>query len=309
VKTPRSASSPPSPAVPKTRARPRSFPFLWAFPYFFLVFHSLLGLFHPEEAWWRVWPLWFAVGLMLLASFADVRHWMHRRRQFQQHPNEPWLWERSWRRELRPLVRWEDYLGPLLVILFLLGLTSSVLFSLYRFGGLILVSIAVAILLAVGFMAAAEGLFSKLRQMVRELRPGQPSLRLPEIPLALGTRSQLHVVARPGLPAVNTVTVRLRRVRERDERVGSGDQARTKVHRTIEYEREHAVDATALREGRDLPLPLEWPDAGADNSTVWRGPLRCFWDLQLIFDGSDSSSTYRLPVYHSVGENPGGLVR
>ena len=157
---------------------------------------------------------------------------MHRRRQFRQHPNEPWLWERAWRRELRPLVRWKDYLGPLLVILFL--------------------------------------------------------------------------VARPGLPPVNTVTVRLLRMRERDETIGSGNKSRVKVHRTIEYKREHSVDATCLREGRDLPLPLEWPDVGADNSTVWRGSLCCFWDLQLSFDGSDLSSTYRLPIYYTVGENPEG---
>ena len=74
MKTPHSASSSPSHAVPKTRARPRSFPFLWLFPYFFLVFHSLSGLFHPEEAWWSVRPLWFVVGLMVLASFADIRN-------------------------------------------------------------------------------------------------------------------------------------------------------------------------------------------------------------------------------------------
>jgi hypothetical protein len=246
-----------------------------------------------QEARWVL----LADGLLLLVALADLWHWRQRRRLFQQHPREPWRWETSWKPELRPWVSWGDYVGPLCAALFLVLVGTAVLESLYRIVGPPFMLLALlGVLAAVGYSWARHppSLWKKLR---RELRPGQPRLRLASIPLALGTPGQVHVVSRPGLPPVDTVTVRLTRTRERREWSRTGGKSKLKVHRTLEYEHSQTVDAKALREHRDLGLLLELSMAQRQHTTVWHGMDRCFWDLELSFDGSDLRSRYRLPVY------------
>ncbi|MDC0713131.1 hypothetical protein POL68_32010 [Stigmatella sp. ncwal1] len=245
-----------------------------------------------------------AGGLLLLAAIADIWHWRQRWRLFRQHPQEPWRWETSWKQELRPWVGWSEHLGLILATLFVVFVAVGVLGSLYQFGGFTLMLPALLSLLAVVAYAVWRGTYPSVQRLIRELRPGQPSLRLASIPLALGTQSQVHVVSRPGLPPVDMVTVRLTRTRERVETVRSGNKSKTTVYRTLEYEHSHQVDAKALREGRALSLLLELPNTGVENATVWHGAYRCFWDLELFFDGSSLSSLYRLPVYFAGGGLP-----
>ncbi|SEU38337.1 hypothetical protein SAMN05443639_12662 [Stigmatella erecta] len=246
-----------------------------------------------------------ADGLLLLVALADIWHWRQRRRLFQQHPHEPWRWETSWKQLLRPRVSWGDYVGPILAVLFLLLVTTAVLESLYRILGLAFMLPALLGLLALAGHHLVRHESSLWKKMRRELRPGQPSLRLESIPLALGTPCQVHVVSRPGLPAVDTVTVRLTRTRERRETVRFGGKSKTQVHRTVEYEHSQKVDAKALREHRDLGLLLDLPKARRENATVWHGDNRCFWDLEVSFDGSGLRPRYRLPVYSTQVEKPG----
>jgi hypothetical protein len=226
------------------------------------------------------------------------------------HPHEPWLWDYAWRRELKDeqLTRLLEHLPEQLGIGVLLALVNGVALL----GFQVEEHPPTGLYLFAAFVLGLDGvlLWWKVRPFARDvlalLRYGRTCLRLPAIPLALGSRVQVELEVPRGLAGLTEVRAVLRHVRERQEqqRRGTGSKRRTVTVtvRDIDYERVQKVDLGPKERGTvvlELNLPKR-PEAGTVLSTF---PRR-LWELQLTSEvpGLDLDVTFVLPVYAVRGQ-------
>ena len=250
--------------------------------------------------------------VFLLAAFELVR-WVNRLRLARKRPDEPWLWDGSWKRELRD--QQPGRVAGMLLLCLIFSAFLAVFHYLAFTEGISTKNLFLSFLLGAFLIAFDLALFKMLLkptflQVLALLRFGRMRLRLPELPLTLGSRTHVHLLARPSLAPLTGVMVELRRVREWSEMRGSGKERRSTTVSQTEYSQKQRVDAAVLREGKDLLIPLELPEADPKSSTVLHGPRRCYWELQLTskVPGVDLDVTFVLPIYYSVGENPEPLL-
>jgi hypothetical protein len=253
------------------------------------------------------------LGLAALLVAADVRAWRRLRRLAKARPDEPWLWDRTWRRELRA-ENLRRVLEQLIPRLFLHGFLCLILI-----GGplrFVLSDMPWVFLSVTGVFLVFNGLISwsvneqRMQPLRSWLHFGRPRLRVPQVPMKLGARYPLHLIippaARTVFSRVTGLQVELRRLRHISESRGSGKESRTVTVSTTEYTRAQSLGAGGLGDGREPVIELELPDAGAGNTSVLNGSARCFWELHITGDapGTKLELCYLLPAYHLVGENP-----
>ncbi len=218
------------------------------------------------------------------------------------HPDEPWLWDHDWRRELKDeqLTRLLGHVPELLGIGVLLAVFNGMLLigfhveehpplGLYLFGAFVLGLDGVLFWLKVRPFA---------RDVLALLRYGRTRLCLPGIPLALGSRVQVELEVPRGLANLQKVRAVLRHVRERQEtRRGSRGKTRTVTVRDIDYERVQKVDLSQKETG-SLVLVLDLPKKDEAGTVLSTFPRR-LWELQLTSEvpGLDLDVTFVLPVY------------
>lgn len=248
-----------------------------------------------------------AVALVFLLAAMSLGRWGYRFMLSKKRPSEPWLWDRTWRRELidqqlgQVVARWifgSPFLG-FLVLLHYIAYTTT--FSQGH--------VAASIFLALFILLFDTILFTQLvkpaaLETLALLRFGRMRLRLPKVPLELGSRCKVHLVARPGLTSLPEVKVQLRRKRQWSV-LPRSSKSGIRTFTDAEYTHTQTVSAEALREGRDLAIPLELPEGGPEHSTVLNAEPHCFWELQLSSEvpGVDLDVTFVLPVYYTVDEN------
>lgn len=221
------------------------------------------------------------------------------------HPHQPWLWDSTWRRELKDeqLTRLLGHVPEQLGIGIMLALFNAIVLvgfheeehpptGLYLFGVFVLGLDCVLFWLKVRPFA---------RDVLALLRYGRTRLHLPAIPLALGSRVQVELEVPRGLAGLTEVRAVLRHVRERYEkqRRGTGSRRRTvtvKV-RDIHYERVQKVDLGPKERGT-LVVELNLPKK-LEAGTVLSASPRRLWELQLTSEvpGLDLDVTFVLPVY------------
>lgn len=267
----------------------------------------------PSKLLASIPPLWLGVlGLAALLISADVRSWRRLRRLARAHRDEPWIWDRSWRRELlaENLRQVLKRLAPALLMLAILSGVLARGAQMLYLPGMPWVSLGM-----VGLILAGNGLVlwserEKLRPLLSWIHFGRPRLRVPQVPLKLGTRCQLRLVvppsARPNFARVAEAKAELRRVRQWSKSSGHGDERRSHTIRRTEYTHEQPLDVSALGVGKELVIELKLPEAGAANTSVLHGKVQCFWELHLTGDapGRKLELCYLLPAYHFAGENP-----
>lgn len=221
------------------------------------------------------------------------------------HPFEPWLWDYPWRRELKDeqLARLLGHVPHQLVVVILAVLFNGIVlagFSVEEHPPEWLYFLAVVVLAgdAVVFWRVVRPF---LRDVLALLRYGRTRLRLPGIPLALGSRVQVELEVPRGLARLTQVRAVLRHVRERQEkqRRGTGSRRRTVTVtvRDIDYERVQQVDL-GQKENGNVVLTLELPTNPGAGSVLSASPRR-LWELQLTSEvpGLDLDVTFVLPVY------------
>lgn len=251
-------------------------------------------------------PLLVLSGLLGLLALGVVGRWVYRLGRSVRAPSEPWLWDHPWSSALpdRQWVHlWEAW--SIALFLLLLPLVFHVLiyrdnFSQGRVGrGVLSTVILLLVDAAIVYWVARPA----LRKTQALLRFGRMHLRLPQVPLSLGARYQLDLMARPTLVSLREVKVELRRVRAWRVSSGHGNKKSTRMVTEVEFRQEQTVDAAPLRSGRDLPLDVEFPTSSAEDSTVLHGARRCYWELQLTSDvpGVNLDTTFVLPVYDTGG--------
>jgi hypothetical protein len=241
------------------------------------------------------------LAVLLAGSVVLVRRALRQMALKERHPHEPWLWDHSWRHELI-----DEQLSNVLLGLPIFGFLSLLLalFTFAVFTGRVEddplnLTVYRVVLVIAGGAFVWTMLIPYARQVLALLRFGRMRLCLPGIPLALGSRCQVLLVARRSLAPLQHLRVTLRRVREREEVRGSGKNKKRVTVRDVEYERAHQVDAQALRDGKPLPIQLNVPRAKLEDSTVLSQAPRCHWELQLTSEvpGVDLDTTFILPVY------------
>ncbi|OJH41432.1 hypothetical protein [Cystobacter ferrugineus] len=265
---------------------------------------SFVQLLHGTGA-----PFVVVGALVFLCALFSLSRWGLRFMLSKKHPHEPWLWEQTWRRELRDQ-QWVRLLVAWPILLFLVAFIAALHWMLYkeafRQGHVLPGALLGLVLLVFDATIFMNVLRPTVLGTLALLRCGRMRLHLPGVPLELGTHCQVHLEAQPGLTHLSDVKVELRRVREWEETMGSGDDQGIQLVTHIEHSHAYTVDAAALREGRDLALALKLPEGGPEHSTALHATRRCHWELKLSSEvpGVDLDITFVLPVYYAVGGHP-----
>ncbi|MFP2908849.1 hypothetical protein ACLESD_28115 [Pyxidicoccus sp. 3LFB2] len=250
---------------------------------------------------------WVAMALAFIL-WGGVRFRRSRRRRdfARQHLTEPWRWDHPWHDEVT---------DTRLSLLSLLGTLPAVVIGtvcllpfIVGSGAVVVMDERVAMKVIFGAMSlfCAWALYAiwnaeseALHRWLIRLRYGRMRLRLPTLPLALGTRPQVELVVAKELPHLSRVRVTLRRVRGRLERRGSGKKRRTVTLRDIEYQEGQDVRFDALGPGRGLRFELELPSPEPQASTVMGDTAWRHWEVQITAEvpGADLDTTFVVPVY------------
>jgi hypothetical protein len=232
---------------------------------------------------------WVAMALaFILWGVVRIRRSLRRRDFARRYLEEPWRWDHPWRDEVTDTrLSVLSLLGTLptpviltvcllpFIIMGAVGvIQASEVFLKAISGGVCLLT---AFFLRAAWRAHAEDLH---RWLVR-LRYGRMLLRLPSLPLALGTRPQVDLVVAKDLTHLSRVRVTLRRVRGRLESRGSGKQRRTVTLRDIEYQHNQDIRFDALGPGHGLRFQLKLPPPKPQTSTVMGDSAWRHWEVQV----------------------------
>ncbi len=259
---------------------------------------------HGWFAFAAAMALWGAVQLPRTIR-TQVRAWRH--------PHEPWHWDHAWRREMvDSKLSYSSLLGELALLL-LLTVTMAALAG----GGLWLAltsrhwpsqlaggAFSLAILFG-GFWRGQLQFARLFRRWRLRRRYGQLRLRLPRIPLELGTQARVELVGQHALPQLGRIRASLRRVRVTSQWEGSFVRdAEVTVHHLVEHEQVQVVAVEASAPDWSAAVMLDLPSPEPETST-WLGHRghQVYWHLQLTSDvpARDLDTTFLLPVYWVAG--------
>ncbi len=299
--------------VPSSRPTPD--PSLWWIACLLLGSCATLGLQKPEELGPPPWlaeqgivldPHYLLIMAVVVALAGLVGALRYRKLYAfaRRHPDEPWLWDHSWRRVLvdeqlsKVLARLPRFLAVTFVLLILNGISLAFLVmegpivGFFAFG-----------LFAIVYdvMLLPREILPYVRDVLALLRYGRTRLHLPGIPLALGKQSQVELEVPRGLEKLTQVRAVLRNVRERQVHKRVNGKQRLSTVRDVEYERVQKVEPG--RESGRLYLVLNVPDTREAGSVLCTHP-RVLWELQLTSEvpGLDLDVTFLLPVYAVTGK-------
>ncbi len=246
------------------------------------------------------------LAAMMLSGVAGLLRSAWRRARAGRHPHEPWRWDYPWRRKMvDPRLSVSSLLlalpGQLLFTTLSLAICGGPLFMVFWMwgtGGMIVFGVVTLLLCAFILPMLWRSLGPYLHRWGVLLRYGRMCLRLPGIPLALGTRPEVELAFGRDVPHLTRAQVTLRRVSERRIKDPTGLLARTTV-RQVESERAYEVrtEAPGPRQGMFIPLELPPPEVAA--STWMEDGLQIYWEVNIASTGPglDLDTTFRLPVY------------
>ena len=247
-----------------------------------------------------------ALAVMVLVGAVRLLGSMAHRARASRHPHEPWLWDYPWRREMvdprlslsRLLLTLPGYLLFTTLTLAICGAPLVAAFWMAETGGRIVFGIITLLFCAPLLPRLWKSLGPYLRRWAVVLRCGRMCLRLPGIPLVLGTRPEVELAFGRDVPQLTRARVTLRRVSERRLKAPTEFVARTTV-RNVEDERAYDVTTEAPGPRQGLFIPLELPPPEVAASTWMEDGLHIFWEVQLTADVEDMEldTTFRLPVY------------
>lgn len=242
------------------------------------------------------------LALVVGKLIADLLRWTRKRALSKKYPDEPWLWDHTWKLELvdqQLVTLMPDNPAGTLFILAILGAMHLAILLAFAQGELAVGLVFGGFLLVMDGVIFVRGFIPYLRRVSTFLHFGRLRLRLPEVPLALGKPYEVELVARSSLSKLPGLSATLRRVREVRETRGAGKNKTTETIREIEYEHTERMDTRPLSEGRDLRIPLELPASAPMSSTWLDGSTRRFWELQLQGSEGDVNldTTFLLPIY------------
>ena len=216
------------------------------------------------------------------------------RRMRGEYPDEPWRWERVWARETK------DEGGRKLVQ----GLTTSVVMMLFlapfhwigltqRGAGVFLVVTLIFDVFVLAYVVRAVHL------ALRYVRLGTSRLTLERVPCMLGEHLEATLTPARPIPGVQSLELTLRCVEERTEVQRRGN----KSHHTVVHYALHTqlltVEASALAEGRALPLSLPLPSDVPELTTCLTAEAPRYWELECraARPGVDYRAVFLVPVY------------
>ncbi|MCP3100546.1 hypothetical protein LZ198_16880 [Myxococcus sp. K15C18031901] len=250
-----------------------------------------------------------AGGLLSWAGWglARLMRSLRKRAMARHHVDEPWLWDRDWPLETEAddhrlsALAW-PLLPFALAALFTCGFLSESVHGLFgeRRGD------ARSLFLGLAWVASGTGglllwkHFARLRRRWRGRRHfGAVTLRLPEVPLAMGKTARLEVLFSRDVPEISLMSVTLERIRAKTTTVQHRDEARIRTHRTSEYTRTRHVHAERLGPAHPLELLLSIPEQEPAASTWKRGDTEVYWELRLEgrSRGRVLDVRFPLPVY------------
>jgi|GEM_PF-6573683 len=230
------------------------------------------------------------------------------------HPDEPWRWDHPWTLEtVAPQVsRTSMVLAGFSFALFAFAIGGLVCAAVVMFASIERENdrfIAGAVYLGAAGLVARFGWKSMLKHARRRVRArlyfGQVRLRLPQIPLPLGGSTTVELVAEHDVPAMNSLSVTLRRVRRETRSTGRGKNEKRVTTRKTMFHRTQTLDFESFTAAHPLVIPLRFPAKDPKEAT-WRQPgEEVYWELHIDGFGKKESqrlkTTFRLPVYFTGG--------
>jgi hypothetical protein len=243
--------------------------------------------------------------LLALTGAAGGLRWRRLSALARQYPMEPWRWDHPWRRELldEQVSTVLSHTAGLMCLM-----PFIVVFNLGFFTGVwkpewpLLSHLVAGVFFTLMHGAIIyEFLIPYVAKVLALVRYGRTRLRLPQIPLALGTDAQVELVLPRGAAQLDRLRAELRRVRIEKVRRHTKTDTRT----TTEWQCGMDVDAKDARQGESISMTLVLPRAGPGNTTVLRGRRQCRWELHITSQvrGLDLDVSFLLPVYW-LGELP-----
>jgi hypothetical protein len=242
-------------------------------------------------------------ALLTLEGLFKLRRSVRLRARARRHPLEPWRWDQPWQLEmpderlsLRGLL--PQLLGALFLTAFMGGCAAGALIFLSRWSEssttrflCVMMALMLAVTIHSAFKFAREDKFAQLRQWRRWRRFGFLRLRLPRIPLALGTHAQVELAVPRALAALPPLQATLRCVRAVQVKTASGGDEPPKTYSSTLHEQHPRVEAGVIT--------LELPPAAPGLSTWIARSEQLYWELRLQSVAPDASldATFRLPIY------------
>ena len=211
-----------------------------------------------------------------------------------EYPDQPWRWERTWTqelkdegsRELRQAFLVPGVFGLFLVPFHWIGLTQE---------GALPMFLAAAVFDVVLLVFLGKALYLLLRY----LRLGTSRLSLQRVPCMLGESLDATLTPARPLSGVQSLEVTLRCVEERTELQRRGGKQAYAVAHYAMHTQLLTVDASALAEGRPLPLSLPLPGDVPELTTCLTAEAPRFWELECraARTGVDYRAVFLVPVY------------
>ncbi|MFY1832014.1 hypothetical protein ACN47A_39305 [Myxococcus fulvus] len=226
-----------------------------------------------------------------------------------EHRAEPWLWDHPWTQEtVAPQLATGPLLSPILGGLVIVGLLGAFGYlapevlrpegpEQQRLGG----GFMLLALTTFGLYAAWHVLLRAFYRRWKARRVfGRMSLRLPQVPLSLGSKDTVELLPEHDVPSLHSLTVTLRRVHLMTRTKGTGKNQRRVTARTIQHEDAQEFVFEGLRAERPLKIPLTFLITDARSATWRQLGEEVSWELEVLGfteQGKTLELNFRLPVY------------
>lgn len=215
-------------------------------------------------------------------------------RRREEHPNEPWRWDRRWNEEheesggLGPAMR--AFGTSVFLAIFLAGFNAVVFFG----GGNAPLPVQGLILL---FDVAALGVFAYgVYLTLQYFKYGRSRLRFAKFPFRPGGVFEATLEAGDRIATATEIRLRLRYIEDVTEWTRSGSKSRSVIVSYRIYEATDTVRAETTQ-GGSIPVRFRLPEGSY--ATRLLDPARRYWLLDVEADtpGIDYAAKFLVPVY------------
>ena len=232
-----------------------------------------------------------AFGVQVAGRLARARR---ARRLRSEYPHEPWRWERTWPQTLSDEGGRELVHGVLVPVVFGLFLAPFHWIGLTQEGaGIFLVAALLFDLVLLAFLVKA------LYLALRYVRLGTSRLVLSRVPCLLGEPLEAVLTPPRPIPGVQSLELTLRCVEERTEVQRRGGKTTHALAHYALHTQLFTVEASALAEGRAVPVSLSLPSDVPELATCLTAEAPRYWELECraARPGLDYRAVFLVPVY------------